>query len=73
MKKKYTIIYNLLFVLGILFLSVTANAQKDTTAKKIRKNDSLMLASPKYYLLLDGMIYQSAVSENGKQDREKSN
>ena len=57
----------LLFIVSILFLSREAQAQKDTTAKKVRETDSLMLDNPKYYLMLDGMVYQSAVSENGKQ------
>ncbi len=55
----------LVFALVLNGLSVLA--QTDTIVKKQRKVDSLMLDNPKYYLMLDGMVYQSAVSENGKQ------
>jgi hypothetical protein len=62
---------SLVFKLLVLFFSLscvlTSYAQKDTLPVKTRKVDSLMLDNPKYYLMLDGMIYQSAVSENGKQ------
>ena len=59
--------YKLLLVFCVLFSTLTAQAQKDSAAQNVRKDDSLMLDNPKYYLLLDGMIYQSAVSEKGKQ------
>lgn len=55
-----------ILMLGFALFSTHAFAQKDNAVSKDRRNDSLML-NPKYYLLLDGMIYQSAVSEKGKQ------
>jgi hypothetical protein len=57
----------LILVLTVCLSATSALAQKDSTDKKERKNDSLMLNNPRYYLLLDGVVYQSAVSENGKQ------
>ena len=60
-------IYNLLIVFSVLFSFLTASAQKDSILKNQRKNDSLMLDNPKYYLMLDGMIYQSAIIEKGRQ------
>ena len=52
----------------VLMLTVSAIAQQqEAPGDKVRKNDSLTMLNPKYYLLLDGMIYQSAVSEKGKQ------
>ncbi len=58
--------YKILFVFVLMITAFTATAQKDDASERIRKNDSLM-KNPKYYVLLDGMIYQSAVSEKGKQ------
>ncbi len=63
----YTLSRKAILVIGLLLAVQSVYAQKDSTAKKVRKNDSLMLDNPRYYLLLDGMVYQSAVSENGKQ------
>ena len=56
-----------LLVFALVLNGLTVIAQTDTVEKKQRKVDSLMLNNPKYYLMLDGMVYQSAVSENGKQ------
>lgn len=61
------LVFKIVLVFIIFITGVNSYAQKDSVTEKVRKVDSLMLDNPKYYLMLDGMIYQSAVSENGKQ------
>lgn len=57
--------FGILLLYIVLFSSVVF-AQNGNAGNKERRSDSLM-QNPKYYVLLDGMIYQSAVSEKGKQ------
>jgi hypothetical protein len=54
-------------LLCFLFTTLSIQAQTDSSKSKQRKSDERMLDKPKYYLLLDGRIFQSAVSEKGKQ------
>ena len=54
------------FIILSFFLALPSFSQENAKGEK-PKTDSLMLSNPKYYLLLDGMVYQSAVSEKGKQ------
>ncbi len=65
MRTHQRLLFHSLLIFSILMCAFDAMAQNTSTAK-VRRNDSLM-QNPKYYVLLDGMVYQSAVSEKGKQ------